>query len=99
MLPLIYVGLITFISSFTLTHSITREILRFNFERKIEDSKPKIDDFKQNSKVKFKTDINVRYIPSRTNLSTTTLNKLWYTNKDYEIFKINYQKLKKHNSI
>tara|TARA_B100000700_G_C14784170_1_gene732749 strand:- start:543 stop:821 length:279 start_codon:yes stop_codon:yes gene_type:complete len=92
MLPLIYVGLISFISSFTISHSFTREYLRDNFEGELIEKK-------KDSKVKFNTNIRFKVIPPISNISTNTINKLWYKNEDYEEFKNNFLKLKKYNSI
>ena len=92
MLPLIYVGVISLSSSICISHFITREILRNIF--KINIKKTKID-----SKVKFKQEIRVRYIPSRKNISNDTLERLWYTQNDYNLFKNNFLKFKKYNSI
>lgn len=92
MLPLIYVGFISFISSFTISHSFTREILRFNFEGELIEKKT-------DSKVKFNTEIRFKTISPISNISSNTINKLWYKNEDYEEFKNEYLKLKKYNSI
>ncbi len=92
MLPLIYVGVISLSSSICISHFITREILRNIFKSNIKEKK--ID-----SKVKFKKEIRVRYIPSRKNISNGTLERLWYSQNDYNSFKNNFLKLKKYNSI
>ena len=92
MLPLIYVGFISFISSFTISHSFTREILRFNFEGELIEKKT-------DSKVKFNTEIRFKTISPISNISSNTINKLWYKNEDYEEFKNDFLKLKKYNSI
>ena len=92
MLPLIYVGVISLSSSICISHFITREILRNIFKINIKETK--ID-----SKVKFKQEIRVRYIPSRKNISNDTLERLWYNQNDYNLFKNNFLKLKKYNSI
>ena len=92
MLPLIYVGFISFISSFTISHTFTREILRFNFEGELIEKKT-------DSKVKFNTEIRFKTISPISNISSNTINKLWNKNEDYEEFKNEYLKLKKYNSI
>jgi hypothetical protein len=92
MLPLIYVGLISFISSFTISHSFTREYLRDNFEGGFIENKT-------DSKVKFNTEVRFKAITPISNISSNTINKLWYKNEDYEEFKNEYLKLKKYNSI
>ena len=92
MLPLIYVGFISFISSFTISHSFTREYLRDNFEGELIEKKT-------DSKVKFNTEIRFKTISPISNISSNTINKLWYKNEDYEEFKNDFLKLKKYNSI
>jgi len=92
MLPLIYVGLISFISSFTISHSFTREYLRDNFEGELIEKKT-------DSKVKFNTEVRFKIISPISNISYNTINQLWYNKKDYEEFKNEYLKLKKYNSI
>ena len=82
MLPLLYVGIISFISSFTVSLFSTREILTYNYNKDIYPSKT-------NSKVKFNCEILVRYIPTRESISSGTLTNLWYTKNDYDVFKKN----------
>ena len=106
MIPLVYVGVIAFGASFISAYSITRELLKFRFD---------IDFFKEPllsniiSKVKFKKNITIKYIPNRYTLSPNTINKLWYNNKDYKEFVEEYKRIeefkkrnqyqKKYNSI
>ena len=92
MLPLIYVGFISFISSFTISHFFTREYLRDNFGGEFIEQK-------KDSKVKFNTEVRFKAITPISNISSNTINKLWYKNEDYEEFKNEYLKLKKYNSI
>ena len=89
MIPLIYLGFISFVSSFSISHFITKEYLRSNFVIQPAESK-------KNSKVKFNTEIKFRRINHNSCLSPNTINKLWYTKKDYEKFKDDYEKLKGH---
>ena len=102
MIPLVYVGVIAFGASFISAYSITRELLKFHFD---------MDFYKETflSKVKFKKDITIKYIPNRYTLSPNTINKLWYNNKDYKEFVEEYKRIeefkkrnqyqKKYNSI
>ena len=96
MIPLVYVGVITFGASFISAYSITRELLKFHFD---------IEFYKETfiSKVTFDKIIKVRYIPNRHTLSPNSINELWYNNKDYKKFVEEYNNTeeykKKYNSI
>ena len=92
MFPLLYIGITCFAGTFSVTHFVTREILKHKFESHLFHKKNK-------SKVKFKKKIEVEYVASRQNLSSRTLNNLWYSKKDYENFKTNYLKSRKYRSI
>ena len=92
MLPLIYVGVFCFISSFTVSHSITREYLRYTIENHVEETK-------KDSKVKFNTEVRYKLITPISNISSDTIDKLWYKNEDYKKFKNDFIKLKRYNSI
>ena len=87
MIPLLYVGLMSFSSSFIIGYSITIEILRREFE--LSNIQPK-----NNSKVKFKPEIRFRTIPNRYNISENSLNELWYSRNDYETFKKKFLEFK-----
>lgn len=95
MLFLLCGGITVFSVSFTLSYSITRDILRYRLERLF---------LKQKSppKVTFEQIVSVKHIPNRKAISSDTLNKLWYSDIDYEYFKYcymhNYGK-KHYNSI
>ena len=82
MLPLLFVGIISFISSFSVSHFASREMLTYTYNKDICPSKT-------NSKVKFNYEILVRYIPTRESISSGTLTNLWYTKNDYDVFKKN----------
>ena len=95
MLPLLYVGIISFVSSFSISNFFTREILRHIYEKQIELSNNSfiLDNYlipNIYSKVKFNYKIRVIYIPTRQNISSNSLNKLWYTKNDYDKFKKNF---------
>lgn len=92
MLPLIYVGILSFVSSFMISHSITIECLRYTIESKIEETK-------KDSKVKFNTEVRYKLITPISNISSDTLDKLWYKKEDYKKFKNDFIKLKRYNSI
>jgi hypothetical protein len=96
MIPLLYVGIISFISSFTVSNIITREYLRVNYEYTHE---PFNDRSKKNSLVKFNTSIKVKTIPSIKDISSNTLSELWYNKEEYDVFKKDYILSRKHNSI
>ena len=76
MIPLVYVGVITFGASFLSAYSITRELLKFRFD---------IDFFKEPllsniiSNVRFKKNITIKYIPNRNTLSPNRVNAVSYT--------------------
>lgn len=99
MLPLLYLGFISFSSGFVVSYSTTREILRFSIEDKMIIEKKKIVDKKVDSKVKFKQNVQVRLIPTVKNISSNTINKLWYNKEDYKNFKIQYSLERKYSSI
>jgi hypothetical protein len=96
MISLLFIGIFSFVSSFTVSHITTREILRYKYEQEIyqEFMAPKKD-----SLVKFNTTIRVRTIPSTKDLSSNTLSSLWYDSKDYYKFKLDYSLTAKYNSI
>lgn len=87
MVPLLYVALISFSSSFIIGYSVTTELLRRDFE--ISNIQPK-----NNSKVKFKPEIRFRTIPNRYNISENSLNELWYSRNDYKKFKKKFLEFK-----
>jgi hypothetical protein len=92
MIPLLYVALMSFSSSFIIGYSVTTEILRREFE--LSNIQPK-----NNSKVKFKPEIRFRTIPNRYNISENSLNELWYSRDDYETFKKKFLKFKANAEI
>ncbi len=96
MIPLLYVGIISFISSFSVSNIITREYLRVNYEYTHE---PINDTSNRISLVKFNTSIRVKTIPSIKDISSNTLSELWYNKEEYDVFKKDYILSKKHNSI
>ena len=96
MISLLFIGIFSFVSSFTVSHITTREILRYNYEEYVSQLKPIS---KNSSLVKFDTTIRVRTIPSIKDLSSNTLSSLWYDSKDYYKFKLDYSLTAKYNSI
>lgn len=96
MISLLFIGMFSFVSSFTVSHITTREILRYNYEEYVSQLK---SISKNNSLVKFDTTIRVRTIPSIKDLSSNTLSNLWYNSNDYERFRIQYSLTRKYNSI
>ena len=92
MIPLIYIGFSSFFLSFTISHSVTREYLRYTYEIKLKD-------LKKDSKVKFNNKVNFKIISPISNISSNTLEKLWYKKEDYQEFKNEFIKLKRYNSI
>ena len=96
MVPLIYVGIISFLSSFTVSHFTTRELLRYKYEQEMYE---KAIEPKKDSLVKFNNIIKVQTIPSVKDLSTNTLSSLWYQSNDYYKFQIQNSLTAKYNSI
>lgn len=96
MIPLLYVGIISFISSFTVSHFTTRELLRYKYEETIYE---KVIQPEKKSLVKFDKAIKVRTIPSIKDMSSNTLSNLWYQSNDYYKFQLEYSLTAKYNSI
>ena len=96
MISLLFIGIFSFVSSFTVSHITTREILRYNIEEYVSQLKPIL---KNSSLVKFNTTVRVRMIPSIKDLSSNTLSNLWYNSNDYERFRIHHSLTRKYNSI
>ena len=94
MIPLVYIGIISFISSFSLANVLTREYLRHECEKQLYESIST-----KTSLVKFNKCVTVKEIPSVKDISSNTLSELWYNMKDYDLFKKDYILSKKHNSI
>ena len=83
MIPLFYIGVISFFGSFSISNFITREILRkkmFNNNYQ--------EDVKYDSKVKFNNEVRYLVIPSVRQLSSNNIKELWYSDDDYRKFKI-----------
>lgn len=83
MLFLLCGGITVFSVSFTLSYSITRDILRYRLERLFLQKKSL-------PKVTFEKVVSVKRIPDRKTISSDALNKLWYSDIDYEYFKYCY---------
>ena len=96
MIPIIYIGFFSFLSSFTISHSVTREYLRYTYEIEIENLKKNL---KKDSKVKFNNEVKFKIITPISNISSNTLDKLWYKKEDYHKFKKEFLKLKRYKSI
>ena len=96
MIPLLYVGVISFISSFSISNFITREYLR-NTYTYVHEVNNVISD--KNSLVKFDRYITVKTIPSIKDISSNSISELWYNREEYDVVKKNYILSNKHNSI
>ena len=94
MIPIVYVGIITFFSSFSISNVITREYLRYTYEKEIYK-----EDYTKKSLVKFNKYVAFKEIPSIKEISSNSLNELWYSSQDYEIFKKEYLLYNKYKSI
>lgn len=92
MIPLIYIGLLSFGSSFTTTFicikwKFKKYINEINIH-KFNSTKMKFN----NTKIKFHNMVEVRFIESRKELSYNLLDKLWYNKNDYKKFKLDFVK-------
>jgi hypothetical protein len=94
MIPIVYVGIISFFSSFSISNVITREYLRYIYEQEIYK-----EDYTKKSLVKFNKYVAFKEIPSIKEISSNSLNELWYSSQDYEIFKKEYLLYNKYKSI
>jgi hypothetical protein len=94
MIPIVYVGIISFFSSFSISHVITRECLRYSYEQQIYK-----EDYTKKSLVKFNKYVSFKEIPSIKEISSNSLTELWYNSQDYEKFKKEYMLDNKYNSI
>lgn len=83
MVPIIYIGVISFFGSFSISNFITREILR---AKMLDDNNNQ--NLKFNSKVKFNNEVRYLVIPSVRQLSSNNIKELWYSDDDYRKFKI-----------
>lgn len=100
MLPLIYVGVFSFISSFAISHHITTEYLNLNYYSESTNYEVLPNTNKKNSKVKFSNEVRFKCIPKVQDMSTNTLSELWYTKDNYKEFLLDYKKYKsKYKSI
>ena len=91
MIPFLYIGLMSFSSSFIISYSVTKEVLKIRFDLSTLET---IVESKNDSKVKFKKEIRFRTIPNRYNISENSLNELWYSRDDYEKFKQKFSEFK-----
>ena len=82
MIPLFYAGIITFFTSFSISNLITREYLRYIYDKKLKEEL-----YKKKSLVNFNKYIRVKEIPSIMDISSNSLSELWYNKDDYELFK------------
>ena len=94
MIPIVYVGIISFFSSFSISHVITREYVRYSYEKEIYK-----ENYTKKSLVKFNKYVAFKEIPSIKEISSNSLNELWYSSQDYEIFKKEYLLYNKYKSI
>jgi hypothetical protein len=94
MIAIVYVGIISFFSSFSISNVITREYLRYTYEKEIYK-----EDYTKKSLVKFNKYVAFKEIPSIKEISSNSLNELWYSSQDYEIFKKEYLLYNKYKSI
>lgn len=97
---LVLYGIISCISSFAISFNITTEILRYRDDQdrelnNIEQIKLlKID---SNQKVKFNDNVNFIIIPSFRDLSSDNINELWYTDDEFNKFRIEVIKSRMKN--
>ena len=94
MIPIVYASIISFLSSFSISHVITREYLRYIYEQEIYK-----ENYTKKSLVKFNKYVAFKEIPSIKDISSNSLSELWYKREDYELFKKEYMLHNKYNSI
>ena len=94
MIPILYLGIISFFSSFSISNVITREYLRYRYEQELNK-----EFYTKKSLVKFNKYVSYKEIPSIKEISSNSLSELWYSSQDYEFFKKEYLLYKKYKSI
>ena len=94
MIPILYLGIISFFSSFSISHVITREYLRYRYEQELYK-----ENYTKKSSVKFNKYVAFKEIPSIKEISSNSLSELWYSSQDYDFFKKEYLLHNKYKSI
>ena len=94
MIPILYLGIISFFSSFSISHVITREHLRYRYEQELYK-----ENYTKKSSVKFNKYVAFKEIPSIKEISSNSLSELWYSSQDYDFFKKEYLLHNKYKSI
>ena len=94
MIPILYLGIISFFSSFSISNVITREYLRYRYEQELYK-----ENYTKKSSVKFNKYVAFKEIPSIKEISSNSLSELWYSSQDYDFFKKEYLLHNKYKSI
>ena len=85
--PILFCGFISGLFSYLVSFTVTSEILRNNYYNHLEG----IRELRMNnSKVKFKNEVNVLLIPSFRSLSKQNIKELWYQDEDFNRFKVEF---------
>ena len=89
--PILFCGFVSGLCSYLISFTVTSEILRNNYYNHLEG----IRELRMNnSKVKFKNEVNVLLIPSFRSLSDKNIKELWYQDEDFNRFKVEFIKNK-----
>ena len=89
--PILFCGFVSGLFSYLVSFTVTSEILRNNYYNHLEG----IRELRMNnSKVKFKNEVNVLLIPSFRSLSDENIKELWYQDEDFNRFKVEFIKNK-----
>lgn len=90
--PILFCGFVSGLFSYLFSFTITSELLRNNYYNHLERmGELRMDN---NSKVKFKNEVNVLLIPSFRSLSEKNIKELWYQDEDFNRFKVEFIKNK-----
>ena len=85
--PILFCGFVSGLFSYLVSFTVTSEILRNNYYNHLEG----IRELRMNnSKVKFKNEVNVLLIPSFRSLSKQNIKELWYQDDDFNRFKVEF---------
>ena len=90
---LLFYGLVSSISSFVISFNVTTEVLKCMHNQDIVSEINNEDEFnlfkfENRNKVKFNQNVNFIIIPSFRDLSSDNINELWYTDDEFNKFKI-----------
>lgn len=90
---LVFYGLVSGISSFVVSFNLTTEVLRYRQNQHTINELQYVNQvnllkMKSKQKVKFNEKVNCIIIPSFRELSSDNINELWYTDQEFNKFRI-----------